>query len=155
MSVNLVFNINLKIPCRSSFEIVLKVEHIFQLTVVNQCSPPISNNLIGYLSNKVINLLNVLKLFLTLQSYVTNYGNPGTMEQPHTCLVKILVSRHFKVRFLSYCSTATEQFWNEASHRNSRKKINRGEWFVGKNLKSMKKILINKKRIQRIHFYSL
>jgi hypothetical protein len=35
------------------------------------------------------------------------------------------------------------------------KKINRGEWFVGKNLKSMKKILINKKRIQRIHFYSL
>ncbi|KZS10319.1 Uncharacterized protein APZ42_025238 [Daphnia magna] len=67
MATNLVFNGNLKIPSRSSFEMVLKAEHIFQLTVVNQSPPPTSNNLIAYLSNKVINLIDVKKLFPTLQ----------------------------------------------------------------------------------------
>ena len=52
MSSKVIFDEQLQMPSRSSFEIVLKAGHIFHLTVVNQSTPPTSNDLIAYIAVK-------------------------------------------------------------------------------------------------------
>jgi len=100
---------------------------LFQLTVANAVTPPKTNNLVCYLTNLVLNMLDVNKLFPTLQSFVNESFDPRVMESPHSCLAKVIVARFFKVRCLSYCGRATEALRGQASNRNKRHKLTQFE----------------------------
>ena len=95
-------------PAKSTFEIIIKAEEVFLTEVIGKNKPPVIENINDYLSLKVIRLLEMAKLFPTLDKHALEQ-NPALENVHSVVLVKKIVSRYLKVRCLTYCHVYNRQ----------------------------------------------
>ena len=69
-------------PAKSTFEIIIKAEEVFLTEVIGKNKSPVIENINDYLSLKVIRLLEMAKLFPTLEQHALQQ-NPA-LENVHS-----------------------------------------------------------------------
>lgn len=106
----------LKTPSNSTFQVIVKAEGIFLNEVARKKSLPDTPNLLSYITSKVLRVLDVGKLFPTLNEHSLDL-NPAIEEMHHVSLCKLIVFRFLKVRCLAHCNVINRRA-NSISSRN-------------------------------------
>lgn len=111
----------LKVPSRSTYQLIEKAEEVFMANVVGKVLRS-NDNLITCLTAKVLRLIDVGRLFPTLRNHLLEQ-NPALQEVHNTGLVKAVLLRYLKVRCLSYCNVVNKKMQPVPSSRNQRLKL--------------------------------